>query len=137
MNKFAECFCGQLSIEVTAEPEFHDSNHQYGIERVRNNHSDNFSYFKNDHVIGTTGKAICHKVEAQEEGISKNRYHCVLCDTALFCVDSDKLSLVGIVKEQLITETSANESPGSSLGSAAVTTPDADYAPKFMAPSKD
>ena len=137
MNKFAECFCGQLSIEVTAEPEFHDSNHQYGIERVRNNHSDNFSYFKNDHVIGTTGKAICHTVEAQEEGISKNRYHCVLCDTALFCVDSDQLSLVGIAKDRLITKPSVNASLCGSLASTPATTPGADYAPRYMAPVKE
>ena len=136
MNKFAECSCGQLSIEVISEPVNHATTHQRTDEQANDHHSDNFSYFKNDQVIGTNGKAICHTVEAQEEGISKNRYHCVLCDTALFCVDSDKLSLVGIVKDQLITEASVNESSGSSLGSAAVTSPDADYAPKYMAQSK-
>ena len=137
MNKFAECFCGQLTIEVTAEPEIQDSNNQYKFEQVRNHCSDNFAYFKNDQVIGTKGESFCRTVHAQEEGISRNRYHCPMCDTALFCVDSNQPSLVGIAENKFINEPSAIDPLSSSISSASLTKPDADYTPKYMAPVQD
>ena len=99
------CTCGQLTIELTGQPVSCDSfggSLKFAEHKQQQNQ---FSYYKNKDVIGTTGEASCTSF-LESSGWQLNRYHCAECNQALFCVLTEADSLTGIAIEcQSLPET--------------------------------
>lgn len=116
MNRIAECCCGQLTIEVSGEPEMHGICHCDNCKKRTGSAFGVSTYFKNTQVVGKSGKANCYALYNAEQNHDQERFFCSVCGTTVFWLVSTMPHLTGIaggcfVKSPLTEPTySANQS---------------------------
>lgn len=96
MNRIAECCCGQLSIEVAAEPEIHGVCHCNNCKKRTGSAFGISSYFNIEQVTNQNGEASCYSLHNAEQSHDQERYFCKKCGTTLFWKVSTMPDLIGI-----------------------------------------
>ena len=96
MNRIAECCCGQLSIEVTGDPEMHGVCHCDNCKKRTGSAFGISSYFNNEQILRKKDDANCYSLHNSEQNHNQERYFCKTCGTTVFWAVSSSPHLTGI-----------------------------------------
>lgn len=104
MKNLVRCQCGKLSIELNGRPVSSNSFGRTLDSAELKQLQDKYTYFRNKDVIETTGENTCTSF-IHNSGWQLNSYHCCECSSALYCVLTEKKSLIGVASEYLSSHT--------------------------------
>lgn len=96
MKKRAQCCCGNLSIEVTGDPQIYGLCHCGNCKARTGSAFGISSYFKIDCIFAIAGDSKIYKLHNHHKGRNQERHFCSNCGTTLFWYVSDMPDMIGV-----------------------------------------